>query len=127
MNIGELSRRTGVSIRSLRYYETKHLLSPQRRENGYRFYDESAVERVKAIQFYLKLGLTTTEIAAALGDCDLDMSSFSPESNYLYECPEELALYRKRLAEVEEQIEALERVRMYLKRSLSKAQETVSI
>jgi MerR-like DNA binding protein len=35
MNIGDLARRTGVSIRSLRYHEEKQLLSPQRGENGY--------------------------------------------------------------------------------------------
>src|SRR5215470_11378700 len=62
MNIGELARQTGVSIRSLRYYETKQLLSPQRGENGYRTYDRSAIERIRLIQFYLGLGLSTNEI-----------------------------------------------------------------
>ncbi|MBO0782775.1 MAG: MerR family DNA-binding transcriptional regulator, partial [Ktedonobacteraceae bacterium] len=42
MNIGELARQTGVSIRSLRYYETKQLLSSQREENGYRSYESTA-------------------------------------------------------------------------------------
>ena len=38
MKIGELAARTGVSIRSLRYYEQQGLLMPVRNENGYREY-----------------------------------------------------------------------------------------
>ncbi|MGG4343655.1 MerR family DNA-binding transcriptional regulator [Paenibacillus lautus] len=34
INISELSRKTGVSLRSLRYYEEKELLSPTRLQNG---------------------------------------------------------------------------------------------
>ncbi len=40
MRISEVSRRTGVSIRSLRYYEQKQLLCARRLENGYRDLDE---------------------------------------------------------------------------------------
>ncbi|MBA4496593.1 MerR family DNA-binding transcriptional regulator [Paenactinomyces guangxiensis] len=40
MNIGEISCRTGVSVRSIRYYEQKGLISPKRQENGYREYGE---------------------------------------------------------------------------------------
>ena len=43
MRISELSRRTGVSIRSLRYYEQKRLLCARRLSNGYRDLDEEAV------------------------------------------------------------------------------------
>ena len=50
MRIGEVSRRSGVSPRSLRYYESQGLLSAERESNGYREYDESVVERAKTIQ-----------------------------------------------------------------------------
>lgn len=46
MKIGELSARTGVSIRSLRYYEQQGLLAPARHENGYREYSPLAEEQV---------------------------------------------------------------------------------
>lgn len=52
MKIGELSRRSGVSIRMLRYYEAEGLLKPRRTESGYRDYDEvdeQAVERIKLL------------------------------------------------------------------------------
>ena len=49
MRIGELSRRSGVSARSLRYYEQHGLLSAQRESNGYREYDDATVERAGTI------------------------------------------------------------------------------
>lgn len=49
MKIGELSRRSGVSVRSLRYYEQQTLLAARREPNGYRDYDDSAVERAATI------------------------------------------------------------------------------
>ncbi|MBN3526857.1 MerR family transcriptional regulator [Paenibacillus apiarius] len=63
MRISDLSRLTGVSIRSLRYYEEKELLSPVRTESGYREYDAADVVRVRKIQFYLQLGVRTEELA----------------------------------------------------------------
>ncbi|RDV45153.1 MerR family transcriptional regulator [Leifsonia sp. ku-ls] len=50
MRIGEVSRRSGVSPRSLRYYEKHGLIAAERESNGYREYDESVVERAKIIQ-----------------------------------------------------------------------------
>lgn len=52
MKIGELSRRTGVSVRMLRYYEVQGLLAPQRTSSGYRDFspvDEQTVERIKLL------------------------------------------------------------------------------
>src|SRR5260370_23093863 len=66
VRISEVSRRTGVSIRSLRYYEQKRLLCPQRLSNGYRDLDEQAIQRVHTIQIYLGLGLTTEQIEEIL-------------------------------------------------------------
>ncbi|MEU6192280.1 MerR family DNA-binding transcriptional regulator [Streptomyces sp. NPDC047061] len=43
MKIGELSHRTGVSTRLLRYYEQQGLLHPSRLPNGYRDFHEHAV------------------------------------------------------------------------------------
>ncbi|MFD4638264.1 MerR family transcriptional regulator [Lentzea sp. NPDC058436] len=66
MRIKELTERTGVSARLLRYYEEQGLLSPLRQENGYRDYDESSVARVEQIRSLLDAGLTTEIIRAVL-------------------------------------------------------------
>ena len=59
MKIGELAALTGVSVRSLRYYESQGLITPVRQANGYREYSPLAVETVETIQLYLNLGLST--------------------------------------------------------------------
>jgi DNA-binding transcriptional MerR regulator len=66
MRIGDLSRRTGVPTRLLRYYEEQDLLHPERAENGYRDYGESAVRDVQQIRGLLDSGLTTEMIRAIL-------------------------------------------------------------
>lgn len=66
MKIGEIAALTGVSIRSLRYYDKLGLLTPVRRENGYREYSPLAEEQVRTIQLYLNLGLSTEQIAGFL-------------------------------------------------------------
>lgn len=63
MTIGELAEKTGVSLRSLRYYEEKQLLKPDRLANGYRQYSDIDLEKIRMIQLYLSMGLTTNEIA----------------------------------------------------------------
>ncbi|MCA0155746.1 MerR family transcriptional regulator [Tsukamurella sp. M9C] len=66
MKIGELSRRTGVSVRSLRYYEEQGLLSPARTPGGHRDYPEAAVDRVILVQQLFAAGLHSPRIARML-------------------------------------------------------------
>jgi MerR family transcriptional regulator, Zn(II)-responsive regulator of zntA len=62
LKIGELSEETGTSVRSIRHYEKKKLITVSRLVNGYREFSESAIERIKTIQLYLGLGLTNDQI-----------------------------------------------------------------
>lgn len=66
MRIGELARRTGVSERSLRYYEQQRLLAAGRTPSGQREYAESAVDRVIHIQELFAAGLHSATIAGLL-------------------------------------------------------------
>ncbi|AIR98766.1 MerR family transcriptional regulator [Streptomyces glaucescens] len=66
MRIGELARRTGVSERSLRYYETQGLLRAGRTPGGHRDYPQTAVDRVIRIQELFAAGLSSTKIAQLL-------------------------------------------------------------
>ena len=103
MRISELSRRTGVSIRSLRYYEQKRLLCARRLSNGYRDLDEEVVERVRTIQMYLGLGLTTEQIEE-IHAC----TETSPFPHPLPVCEEELlSLYQDKLQDIEHQMAVL--------------------
>lgn len=66
MKIGELSRQTGVNIRSLRYYEQQKSITPMRLDNGNREYSPLAVEQVKTIRLYISPVFTTEQIAGFL-------------------------------------------------------------
>lgn len=66
MRIGELSRRTGVHERLLRYYEEQNLLQPERRPSGYREYSDADVDTVRRIRSLLAAGLSTATIATIL-------------------------------------------------------------
>ncbi|WP_330328600.1 MerR family transcriptional regulator [Streptomyces sp. NBC_00536] len=66
MRIGELARRTGVSERSLRYYEEQGLLSAERTAGGQRQYPDAAVDRVIRVQELFAAGLHSAKIAQLL-------------------------------------------------------------
>ncbi|RJL36234.1 MerR family transcriptional regulator [Bailinhaonella thermotolerans] len=78
MRIGELSRLTGVSVRSLRYYEEQGLLDPVRLPSGYREYDEGHVSTVRGIRLMLAAGLNTATIAELLPCMTDDGQALSP-------------------------------------------------
>ncbi|MFJ4870028.1 MerR family transcriptional regulator [Streptomyces sp. NPDC088757] len=66
MRIGELSERTGVSRRMLRYYEEQELIASGRCANGYRDYPEPCVDRVQQVRGLLDAGLSTQTIRRIL-------------------------------------------------------------
>lgn len=98
-------------MRSLRYYEAKKLLIAKRLENGYRQYDDTAVERVKTIQLYLSLGLNTEDIMQII-ECPTTTQK-RPLCKAAYE------LYQVKLAEVAKQMEILHNVQLQLQERIS--------
>lgn len=66
MRIGELAEATGVSTRSLRYYEEHDLIRSSRTPGGWRDFDESMVERVVMIQHLFAAGLGSVVIGELL-------------------------------------------------------------
>jgi DNA-binding transcriptional MerR regulator len=63
MLIGELSRRTGVSAKAIRLYETMNLLGPVQRRGRYRVFHDDHVGRIEVVLHSKALGLRLTEIA----------------------------------------------------------------
>jgi DNA-binding transcriptional MerR regulator len=66
MRIGELAEASGVSTRSLRYYEEQGLIRSSRTPGGWRDFDASMVERVVLIQHLLAAGLSSATIGELL-------------------------------------------------------------
>ena len=74
ISIGELAARTGLPVRTLRYYSDRGLLPPAARsEAGYRLYDEDAVARVALVRTLRELGVGLKNIARVL-DRELDLA-----------------------------------------------------
>src|SRR4051812_5644967 len=66
LRIGELSKRTGVSVELLRAWERRYgLMRPSRSSGGLRLYASADVERVRLMQQHLAQGLAAAEAAAA--------------------------------------------------------------
>ncbi|MEU4164322.1 MerR family transcriptional regulator [Actinoplanes sp. NPDC026670] len=66
MRIGDLAARTGVSVRSLRYYEEQGLLASHRSAGGHRHYGEDGVDRVAYLQRLYAAGLSSQTILDVL-------------------------------------------------------------
>ncbi len=93
MRIGELAARTGVSVRSLRYYEEQGLLTSARSTSGQRHYTDSEVERVDFIQRLYAAGLSSRTIVELLPCVD------SPSEETSDAVLERMAEERDRLSE----------------------------
>ncbi len=74
MQIKEFAQLTGVSVRTLHYYDEIGLLKPSEvdAQTGYRFYDENAFERMQEILFYRELDFSLKTIAEILSSPDYD-------------------------------------------------------
>jgi Cu(I)-responsive transcriptional regulator len=67
MNIGEASARSGVSAKMIRYYEQVGLLpQPERRQSGYRAYDDNDVHRLRFVRRARDFGFPVERIRELL-------------------------------------------------------------
>ncbi|MGI9481142.1 MAG: redox-sensitive transcriptional activator SoxR [Hyphomicrobiales bacterium] len=64
--IGELSRRTGIAISAIRYYETLGLISPERNSGGQRRFLRSDIRRLSYILIAREFGFNLKEIRAQM-------------------------------------------------------------
>jgi DNA-binding transcriptional MerR regulator len=63
MRIGEVARRTGLTVHTLRFYERKGLLPRARREtSNYRDFSASSIDRLMFIRDAQRLGFTLSEV-----------------------------------------------------------------
>ena len=93
LRIGELAEQAGVTQRTIRYYESMGLIPPGEREgNGYHYYSEEMLARLRKIDQLKKLGLSLEEIRDVIDLYFTDPSGIQPKQKVL-------AILRKHLAE----------------------------
>jgi DNA-binding transcriptional MerR regulator len=114
MRIGELAERAGVSTRALRYYEQQGLIQARRTANGYRQFDESDLRLVAEIRSLLAAGFTLEDTRPFV-DC-LRAGHDAGGS-----CPESVAVYQRKLAEIDAEIRTLIRQRAEVAGQLARA------
>ena len=73
MTVAQMSKRTGVSVRTLHHYDQIGLLKPTEvTDAGYRLYDDTALDKLYMILVYRELGLSLNEISGILDAPDYD-------------------------------------------------------
>jgi DNA-binding transcriptional MerR regulator len=108
--IGDIAREYDVTLRTLRFYEARGLLSP-RREGMNRFYSQQDRARLALILKGKKLGFTLTEIRALIEQNDDSKSALRLS---LPQVEEQLTMLRRQLTETESAIAELEERRAQL-------------
>ena len=85
LQIKEFAELTGVSVRTLHYYDEIGLLKPSfvDEQNGYRFYDENSLERMQEILFYRELDFSLKSIAEILASPNYDKQQALAEQKRL--------------------------------------------
>jgi DNA-binding transcriptional MerR regulator len=104
--IGDLAREFGVTLRALRFYEDRGLLSP-RRDGTTRIYDARDRDRLSVILKGKQLGFTLTEIRAMLAE---ERTSDGPSPNLrlsLDQIEDQIRHLKQQKAEIEEALAEL--------------------
>ena len=109
LKIGEVSKRSGIGIEALRFYEKSGLLDrPSRTFSGYRVYGEEVLERLAFIKQAQALGFSLEEIRRIVEDARKGQSP----------CEEVREIVRRRMEELDERLRELQRHRRELKATL---------
>lgn len=66
IGIGELARRTGLTVPAIRFYEQRGLIAPERNAGNQRRYRRADIRRVSFVLIAQKMGLSLAEIAETL-------------------------------------------------------------
>ena len=66
LNIGQASERTGLPVKTIRYYEDIGLVAPTRRDNGYRQFDDRDLHKLGFLQKARHLGFSIEDCEALL-------------------------------------------------------------
>ena len=114
MRIGALAKETGVSAKTIRFYEEAGVLPPARRAaNGYRQYDESDAQRLRFIRNARLLDFSLEELKEVLG---LRERGEAP-------CVHVIGLLEQKMEQIDAQIRHLQELRDDLRQLLTEGEQ----
>lgn len=105
--IGDVSRVLGMTTSALHYYEKEGLLSVEKRESGYRYYNEAAVYRLISAKKYRAMGVSLKEIVQQFCDDGMNAQQVIDRMHIKQEEAERLSVSYAALAADIERIIAL--------------------
>jgi DNA-binding transcriptional MerR regulator len=112
MKIGDVARRSGLTTKTIRYYEGIGILPEARREpNGYRAYETSTLDRIEFIKDAQAAGLSLVEIQTILDLRDEGETT----------CRHTIGMLESHLADVDDQLVELGRTRARLQDMIARA------
>lgn len=119
LRIGEVAASSGLSVKTIRYYEDIGLLTPNvlRAESGYRLFEPGVLERLAFIKRAQSLGLSLTDVKDILQVHDQGLLPCGEVKQYLQE----------KVQEINRQIETLTRQRSQLEMVLASWNENPSL
>ncbi len=105
LRIGEVSKRAGISVEAIRYYERLGLIRPAARtESGYRKFDPDVVRRLRFIQRAQALGFSLEEIRELL---ELGVTPGTTNRDVRQRAEEKIAGIEAKIAELQRMRDAL--------------------
>ena len=114
MRIGEVAKRTGLGIETIRFYERQGLLNePERLSSGYRQFDEAAIARLTFIIRAKVLGFTLSEIKELLS------LWFDPVTT----CCDVRRRVEQKIVDIEGRIQTLQAMKRSLKKLIDQCQK----
>lgn len=109
MNIGDVSERSGLPAKTIRYYEDIGFINPRRTENGYRQFDDKELHKLAFIGRARSLGFT-------IEDCRTLLALYEDQSRASADVKR---IAKQNLEEIDAKIEALMTMRATLSHLIS--------
>ncbi|WP_339911656.1 heavy metal-responsive transcriptional regulator [Symmachiella dynata] len=111
--ISQLAKAAEIPTTTIRYYERIGLVEPDNRSQGnYRLYSGESLNKLKFIRASQAIGFTLEDVKALLSDDDGSIPT----------CDNVQSLIEERLADIEQRLKDLRRVRKVLKNALEQCQ-----
>ncbi|MBW4661171.1 MAG: MerR family transcriptional regulator [Drouetiella hepatica Uher 2000/2452] len=119
MRIGEFAKLAGVTPRTVRYYESLGLLSPNEREGaGFRYYTDVELARLQKINALKELGLSLEEIASVAPLYFEDLTMLQGKRKIV-------EILKSHLQETEDKLAGLEQFRAELQANIDRIEQWI--
>jgi DNA-binding transcriptional MerR regulator len=126
-SIGEFSKITGLSVKTLRFYHEQGLLTPAvvDEQTGYRYYDHGRVEKARVITQLRSLEFSLQDVAEILAHCDDEADILQSLEQQRHALEAKVRKYRTIVSSLEKFIQNEKEARLAMQDSTFQVEEKV--